>query len=356
MRYLRHVLAVIAFSQIAYKVIPAATPRDGRRLGVISGPGSVMVDGVPAPPGTSLCGGDVISTVQQSAALVSFLSGTSTAALPARIAVNGAALLIGPDGVLRTTCRIAAVKRTAAVYVDRSGVEIHCARDPFVLSAGDSTNLEAGISAAPPRQTAGQLAGKVSGEIPIGVVQRQGQPPEIPLNLSDNVNWQDMVRTLKNGRVRIALLDGSFLNIGARSMMRIVKHDPQTQQTQIELTLGRIRGEVIKLTKPGASFQVQTPTAVIGVVGTTFVVIASPKLTLACSIVGSLSVRHVSPAIPGEVILHDGQCVKVALGQSPGSQCSGTASILMNQTDLPSQVAPGARSRWIRAIIWLIRN
>jgi hypothetical protein len=116
------------------------------------------------------------------------------------------------------------------------------------------------------------IAGKVTNAIPDEVVQHQGEGREMALRLNESVKWEDVIHTLRAGRVRIGLIDGSFLNIGARSVMRIIKHDAQTQQTQIELTVGHMRGEVIKLSKPAASFEVRTQTAVIGVVGTTFLV------------------------------------------------------------------------------------
>ena len=110
-------------------------------------------------------------------------------------------------------------------------------------------------------------------------MQRLGKGPEIELKISDPVNWEDLLRTMRAGRLRIAMLDGSVLNIGARSVMRIVKHDPQSQQTQIELQLGRLRGEVTKITQPGGSFQVRTQTAVMGVVGSIFLMNALRDMT-----------------------------------------------------------------------------
>ena len=62
--------------------------------------------------------------------------------------------------------------------------------------------------------------------------------PPAARNVSDPVDLDDTIRTLKTGRVRIALLDGSFLNVGARATMRITKQDVQTQQTEVELTMG----------------------------------------------------------------------------------------------------------------------
>jgi len=161
------------------------------------------------------------------------------------------------------------------------------------------------------------IAGKVTNAIPDEVIQHQGEGPEISLKLNESVKWEDVIRTLRAGRVRIRLMDGSFLNIGARSVMRITKHDAQTQQTQLELTLGHMRGEVIKLSKPEASFQVRTQTAVIGVVGTTFLAQALPDRTEVYCIKGMVSTRNVDPAIAGAITLHPGESTMVIRGQTP---------------------------------------
>ena len=71
-------------------------------------------------------------------------------------------------------------------------------------------------------------------------------------------------------RARVALNDGSILNVGQDSNLSIVKHDANTQQTDLELNFGRVRSQAVHLTKPGASFKIRTPTGVAGVVGTDF--------------------------------------------------------------------------------------
>lgn len=184
-------------------------------------------------------------------------------------------------------------------------------------------------------------AGTVTGAIPSETVQRQGQGAAHPLALRDSVNWQDVVQTQQTGRVRITLLDGSFLNVGARSVMRIVEHNPQTQQTQVELTLGRVRSQVVKLTKPGASFQMRTQTAVIGVVGTIFVVEASQNSTHVICIEGQVTVQNINPAIVGQVQLGPGQSTVVASGAAPTTAAATNATEL--QTSLgETEVQPGA--------------
>jgi hypothetical protein len=219
-------------------------------------------------------------------------------------------------------CRIAYAGRAAGVLAQRGRVEIRGKGAPFILAPGKSARLEAGR----PPQGPGQLAGKVSNAIPEETVQPSRQTAEVPLELNDAVNWEDIVRTLRTGRVRIALLDRSFLNVGARSVMKITKHDAQSQQTEIELQLGRLRGEVVKITKPGGSFQVRTQTAVIGVVGTVFVIEAFRNLTRVLCVEGALTVQNINPAIVGQVTVHAGEFTTVPGASPPTGVVRATAA------------------------------
>ena len=54
--------------------------------------------------------------------------------------------------------------------------------------------------------------------------------------------------------MRIALDDGSLLSIGTDSQLRVVQHNAKTQQTQLELGFGRLRSQVVKLTRLGSEF------------------------------------------------------------------------------------------------------
>ena len=86
------------------------------------------------------------------------------------------------------------------------------------------------------------------------------------------MDWQDVVNTQANARARIALDDGSVLNVGSDSSLLVVKHDGAAQQTELELTYGKLRSQAQKLAKPDGKFEVRTPAGVAGVVGTDFYV------------------------------------------------------------------------------------
>ena len=115
---------------------------------------------------------------------------------------------------------------------------------------------------------AGQSAGKITAVLPI--VNVVHGPQQIPASLSQQVFWGDVINTGHLARARVALNDGSVLNVGSDSNLEITKHDAAEQQTQLELNFGRVRANAAKLVKPKASFQIRTPTGVAGVVGTDF--------------------------------------------------------------------------------------
>jgi len=323
-----------------------------RPLGFVAASGDVRVDRQPAPSGTALFAGDLITTGSASAAVMNFQSGTAatlaaggelalsgdvrTTAMslkkgtmavrnegrePARVGVLGATVLVQGEDGFPAICRIAFVGGTAGIFAERGRIEVQGKGAPVVLAPGKHLQLAAGGP-----QAAGQPAGKVANEIPEGTIQHPGQTAELPLKVADSVVWEDTVRTLKTGRVRIALLDGSFLNVGARSIMKITKHDAQTQQTQVELQLGRLRGEVVKITKPGGGLQVKTQTAVIGVVGTILNIHALRSLTRVFCVDGTVTVRNLNPAIPGEVTLHPGQTTSVPRGAPPSGASAASGS------------------------------
>lgn len=168
---------------------------------------------------------------------------------------------------------------------------------------------------ATPGQT--QSAGVISREIPNVSLEHRGKSQLAAPN--DKVMWGDEIATDRGGRARIALDDGSILNVGSDSRLRVVQHDAANQRTQLQLAYGRLRTSAVRLARPGSSFEVRSPTAVAGVVGTGFDFSYINGIT-------SLSVNE------GSVNFCNlrGECVPVGAGFSSA----------IRGTDAPSQPVP----------------
>jgi hypothetical protein len=118
-----------------------------------------------------------------------------------------------------------------------------------------------GVAQAPAPEHAGQIA-RV---IPSVDIARGSQ--QLTAEVKTPLDWGDVVKTEPDGRARVGLDDGSVLNVGADSTMEITQHNSAQEQTQIDLTYGRVRAQVVKFTRPNAKFEVHTTVGVAGVVG-----------------------------------------------------------------------------------------
>jgi ferric-dicitrate binding protein FerR (iron transport regulator) len=138
---------------------------------------------------------------------------------------------------------------------------------PYKLHAGETATLAfAGADASPAQGAAGQEAGQISRLLPQIQIDRESQ--HLIASVSDRVYWNDGLRSGPTGRAHVTLKDGSQLNLGSDSSLRILQHDAQAQQTSLDLILGRLRGKITKMTLPGAKFEIHTPVGVAGLVGT----------------------------------------------------------------------------------------
>jgi hypothetical protein len=140
-------------------------------------------------------------------------------------------------------------------------------RSPFLVALTVLASLSIILPPDVPAQV-GQKAGQISRAIPEVAIDRGTQ--QLPAIVKTLVDWGDMVKTGDGGRARVALDDGSVLNVGSSSTLTVTQHNAAAQQTQIELTYGRVRSQVVKQSKPNAKFEIHTSVGVAGVVGTDF--------------------------------------------------------------------------------------
>ena len=154
------------------------------------------------------------------------------------------------------------------------------------------------LSPLPALCAGGQTAGQISALIPAAT--RNAQPAKV----KDDLSWNDLLKTEQKGRLRAGLTDGSILSLGSNSELRVVQHDSASQQTSLEVDFGKVRSKVVKITRPNGKFEMKTPNAVIGVIGTDFYVSYEANKTTVICYTGKV---WVSPLGDAKVVKNSGQ-------------------------------------------------
>ncbi len=193
-------------------------------------------------------------------------------------------------------------------------------RSPILIALAIFVSLSIAV---PPELAAqaGAKAGEISRAIPDVGIARGAQ--QLPAPVKALVDWGDVVRTGDGGRARVALDDGSVLNVGSSSSLTVTQHNAAAQQTQIELEYGRVRSQVVKQSKPNSKFEIHTSVGVAGVVGTDFFLGFENGLFQIVVFEGTVKFCNL-----------DGACVTVGAGQMATIRDGHQAP------DQPSQATP----------------
>jgi len=205
----------------------------------------------------------------------------------------------------------------------------------------------AGVVGAQP-QGGAQRAGEVQALIPSATRNAQ------PTKAKDEIDWNDLLKTAHSGRIRAGLTDGSILSVGSDSELRVVQHDATSQQTSLELTYGKVRNQVTNITKDGGKYELKTPNAVIGVIGTDFLAeVKSNKTTVICyrgrvrvTPLGKIVKSSGQSSAGNSVTLTDGQMVVITNALPPGGlQPSSTPPDVAQAGLLGTDVPDGGNLR-----------
>ena len=301
-------LTLILFSAPAHEQSAfGATPASGPRASAAGITGTnAQLNGARLIPGATLFRGDIVTLGAYSSAALQFANDVVLAA-------PGTELVVESEGITlrggRVQIRLAGADSFAVsgpffrVNVAPSGGASGSAEilvggtQAQVLAVAGVADLMAGGSDAPYRLHAGEVArldaasgdgaagqagsvpaaGQVSRLLPDVQIERASQ--QTVASIAAPVYWNDELRSTSSGRARVSLNDGSLLNLGSNSALRVLQHDAQAQQTSLDLAVGRMRGQVVKLSRPGAKFEIRTPAGVAGLVGTDFYLLATPDYT-----------------------------------------------------------------------------
>src|ERR1700756_2244983 len=175
------------------------------------------------------------------------------------------------------------------------------------------------LSSLPALCAPGDHAGQINALVP--AASRNSAPAKV----KDDLQWNDLLQTGSSGRVRAGLADGSILSLGSNSELRVVQHDAASQQTSLEVNFGKVRSKVVKITQPSGKFEMKTPNAVIGVVGTDFYVGYEANRTTVICYTGQVTVTPLGNA----KVLHNS-------GQASGNSIAVSAGqMVVISTELP---------------------
>lgn len=152
----------------------------------------------------------------------------------------------------------------------------------------------------------------------------------------DEVFWNDTLQTSASGRMRVGLGDGSILSLGSNTQMKVVQHDAAAQQTTLEMFFGRLRNQVVKLTQPNSKYEVRTPTAVAGVIGTDFALIVTADKTTVIVFSGIVQVTPISGAATSGTT--STQAVRVNPGQQVDVTITGVGPVTAAPATLIQQL------------------
>jgi FecR protein len=179
------------------------------------------------------------------------------------------------------------------------------------------------VSRLPVLAASTQHAGQINALMPAATLNDK------PTKAKDDLSWNDVLKTTASGRVRAGLTDGSILSLGPNSELKVVQHDAASQQTSLEIGAGQLRSKVVKITQPGGKFEVKTPNAVIGVVGTDFYVeFANGQTRVIC--------------YTGEVWVNPNSGAHVQTQSQGTSASNGTVHLTAGQTVLVGPEVPPA--------------
>ncbi len=191
-------------------------------------------------------------------------------------------------------------------------------RMPRVLAVGPGVALVlvvatwwlVGRGGPAPLGTVQQLQGQVSLERMVSGKREVWTPSP-----GDEVLAGDVVRTGANSHLWLTLVDGSRVEVGPGSLVQLqVLLASPSPMRRLRLQVGRVVAQVAKAADRATHFEVETPTAVAGVRGTTFAVYVGA--TGHTTVFVQEGVVHVANP-RGEVTLSAGEVAETPPQQAP---------------------------------------
>ncbi len=244
--------------------------RAGAARFLLAGGGTATLSSDEAAPAATLTSGTATFSTANAKAFTLRFANAAIRANTDEPTVGQVSVVGAKELVVKSTRGSLAFTVEGETRVVAEGTAYRVILNPTPEEAAAASSTTRSASHDTPPQTGQPRAGEISRMIPDVNVGRGGQTLTASANFV--VDWQDQITTLANARARVGLDDGSVLNVGSDSVMRVVKHDAGTQQTELELTYGKMRSKAQKIVKTGGTFEVHTAAGTAGVVGTDFYV------------------------------------------------------------------------------------
>jgi hypothetical protein len=147
--------------------------------------------------------------------------------------------------------------------------------------------------------------------------QAKGMLTKITYRADDELFAGDVIKTFKDGRLVLGLLDGSQAIIGEQTVLEIMDTS-KSPRTIFNVLRGRTRVRIEKVGGRPNPYRVNTPTTVIAVRGTVFDVIVTEKETQVFVHEGQVAVSNFArPEVM--ILLSPGQRTRVQQTQPPES-------------------------------------
>ena len=173
----------------------------------------------------------------------------------------------------------------------------------------------------------------IEGEV---YLSHKGDPAAFAASFGDSIYLYDHIWT-ERGRVKILFQDESLLNLAENTYIQITEHiyspEDDRRTSVFRVLMGKVRAIVGRyFAGAGSRYKVSTPTAIIGVRGTHFIVDATltDETTVVCiDSSPDLVVRNIQEEVAGEVILTTGLMTKVLEGEPPTTPAPVPEDLMM---------------------------
>lgn len=132
----------------------------------------------------------------------------------------------------------------------------------------------------------------------------------------------DTVVTAKRSKAKLLMKDDSIISLAPLTRLVVKSYEfsekKRKRVSYLKILSGTARGVINRFfSRKNSIFQIETPTAVVGVKGTDFIIKSTRGVTEVITITGSVTAASLDPSIGGEVLVKAGQISTVKKGEAP---------------------------------------